>query len=113
MSVFEDVKKEDIARLLKSGYQMQTTKTIHEDLRLSKDNVTLVLYKTGKLLVQGKNPEKVIEHLEKLKIGDLLKPEHFRKEIAWEIIAIMWESKNNDIFDKEIIENIYQFLMAK
>jgi hypothetical protein len=37
---------------------------------------------------------------------------YFRKEVIWEIIAIIWGSERNDIFDEEVVENIYQFLMS-
>ena len=83
MTVFKSVKKVGIEKLLQEGFELVTTKTIHEDLRLKKGNNTLILYKTKKLLIQGKDQYKTIELLEHLKIGKRVKPEIFRKETGW------------------------------
>ena len=56
MPVFTHVKKEELGKL--KGYQKEPPKTSYEELRLKKSNVTLVLYTSGKLLLQGK-PEDV------------------------------------------------------
>ncbi len=104
MTVFENVTKEDAAKLLKSGYVMQTPKTIHEDLRLSKGAVNLVLYKSGKLLIQGKDIDKVVEYLEKLKIGELVRPEVFRKESGWVIGTD--ESLKGDTFGGLVVAGV-------
>jgi ribonuclease HIII len=85
MVVFKDVTKEQIATLLKKGYQMDTVKTKYEDLRLSKNDVSLVLYISGKLLVQGKGTDKVVEQLTKLGVGEEVKKQNFRKETGWMI----------------------------
>jgi hypothetical protein len=42
-----------------------------------------------------------------------LKNSKLRKEIIWEIIAVIWGSEKNDILDEEVVENIYQFLMSE
>lgn len=87
MVVFTNVKKEDIAKLIKLGYKNDVPKTIHEQYRLRKNNVILILYASGKLLIQGKETavEKVVRQLQKLKIGKITEPEYFRKETGWMI----------------------------
>lgn len=81
MTVFTDVTKEDAAKLIQKGFTLTTTKTIHEDLRLTKGTTTLILYKSGKLLIQGKND--ISEDLTKWGIGKQVKKESFRKETGW------------------------------
>ena len=85
MTVFTKVKKEDIAKLIEKGYKNDVPKTIHEEFRLKKGTVSLILYASGKLLIQGKEAavEKVAAQLHKLKIGKQEKKEHFRKESGW------------------------------
>ena len=83
MTIFTHVKKEDLARL--KGVCKQEPKTLYEDIRCTRDGVTLVLYTSGKLLLQGmpKEIKKVTEQLEKLGIGELEKTHSFRKEEGW------------------------------
>ncbi|MBU0459318.1 MAG: hypothetical protein KKH52_04000 [Nanoarchaeota archaeon] len=85
MVVFENVTKEDLAKLIKRGYQTETPKTIHEAYRLSKNGITLILYNSQKLLLQGKEDQvqKISEHLEQLNIGQKTKVQKFRKETGW------------------------------
>ena len=85
MPVFKKVTKEDAAKLLRKGFTMDAPKTAYEELRLKKSNVSLVLYKSGKLLLQGKEEavEKIAGQLEKLSIGEETKKESFRKETGW------------------------------
>ncbi len=83
MTVYKDVSKEDVEKLIKKGYKLITPKTVHEDLRLKKDNINLVHYTTGKLLVQGKDTGDVEEDLDKFCIGKKQKKISFRKEEGW------------------------------
>lgn len=55
MVVFSHVKKEELGKL--KGYQKEPPKTSYEEIRLKKSNITLVLYASGKLLLQGKKEE--------------------------------------------------------
>lgn len=82
MVVFENVRKEDLKL---RGFIQEEPKTIYEALRLKKDEVTLILYTSGKLLLQGKNLEKVAEILEKMQIGEKVKTHRFRQESGWVI----------------------------
>jgi ribonuclease HIII len=87
MVVFENVKEDDFLKLIKNGFCSTNTKTVHENVRCVKLGVTLILYKSGKLLLQGKGGavEKVVSELEKLKVGSLVKSESFRQEKGWVI----------------------------
>jgi len=55
--VFEEVVNEDLKELEKYGYKFVKIKTEHEVARL-KGDCTITLYKTGKMLVQGKEEAK-------------------------------------------------------
>ncbi|MBI4983307.1 hypothetical protein HZC32_01565 [Candidatus Woesearchaeota archaeon] len=83
MVVFTNVKKEALLKL--TGLTKDKPKTIYEELRLKKGKVTLVLYTSGKLLLQGEKRE--IEELSRklrgLKIGKREQPEQFRRETGW------------------------------
>lgn len=83
MVVFEQVKKEELQKI--KGFSTEKIKTIYEDLRLRSKEVTLVLYTSGKLLLQGKKDavEQVADKLEKAGIGVKVKEEKFRKETGW------------------------------
>ncbi len=87
MVVFKNVTKEDAAKLLKKGFVMGTPKTMHEALRLSKKNVALILYNSGKLLLQGKQVAKdnIADEIRRLKIGEEEQKISFRKETGWMI----------------------------
>lgn len=83
MTVFTDIKKEDLNKL--NGFVKDQPKTVYEELRLNKEGVTLILYISGKLLLQGQ-PEKVkalTAQLEKLRLGTIIKTPQFRKETGW------------------------------
>jgi len=84
MVVFENVKKK---KLLELGFEEEKVKTIHEDLRLKDGEAALVLYNSGKLLLQGKKSyvEKTAEKLRKAGVGRLAEKESFRKETGWVI----------------------------
>lgn len=85
MVVFENVTKRDLLKLLKKGFVQEAVKTVYEDLRLIKDGVVLVLYTSGKLLLQGKEAqlEDVKKLLHTLKIGQEVKSDSFRREAGW------------------------------
>ena len=53
MPSFDNVNKENLKRLKRFGYEEIKPKSKLEEVRM-KGNATIVLYKTGKLLVQGK-----------------------------------------------------------
>jgi ribonuclease HIII len=80
MTLFTNVTKEQAEKLLKHGFSKEESKTVYEELRLKKDNITVILYTSGKLLLQGKNQDDIIKTIKKLNIGDFQEPEHFRKE---------------------------------
>ena len=63
MVVFQGVRKEDLQKL--KGFKGERQKTVHEELRLTKGEVSFVLYSSGKLLLQGKPAaiEKAVEVL--------------------------------------------------
>ena len=85
MVVFTNVKKSGIAKLIEKGYKNDVPKTVHEQYRLKKGSVILILYNSGKLLLQGKETDvkKISVQLQKLRIGKEVEPEHFRKETGW------------------------------
>ena len=85
MSIFLNVKKEDIQRL--KNVQREQPKTIYEKCRASRDGVMLILYASGKLLLQGDllSVKKVAEELVSLGIGEKEKASVFRKEEGWVI----------------------------
>jgi ribonuclease HIII len=75
MSVFQDVKKEDLNNLDEHGFYTVPVKATYETVRLQSKSVSLILFHSGKLLVQGR-PEMVldsVELLKKLGIGKLVK----------------------------------------
>ena len=84
MVVFINVKKENVEHLSKD-FVRDEPKTIYEELRLKKNNVNLILYTSGKLLLQGKveEVEKVAKELKKLGVGELAEEDNFRKESGW------------------------------
>lgn len=87
MAIFTHVRKEEAVKLLQKGFTVEKPKTAYEQLRLQKDEVTLILYTSGKLLLQGPPEEvkKTAEQLEKLKIGFKVKEQQFRQESGWVI----------------------------
>jgi ribonuclease HIII len=91
MVVFEKVEKEDLERFCRK-YKFTTLeiKTIHEASRYFKGikkRVILILYNSGKLLLQGDKDaiEKTTDQLHSFGIGKEIKPIHFRKEVGWVI----------------------------
>ncbi len=85
MTLFTSVKKEDAAKLQRQGFAAETPQTAYEEARLKKGAVTLVLYTSGKLVVQGPPEEvtKTAEQLEKLKMGFKVREQQFRQESGW------------------------------
>ncbi|MEK6938689.1 MAG: DUF3378 domain-containing protein [Nanoarchaeota archaeon] len=87
MVVFTNVKKENLKKIEKylKNYLEEAPKTVYEEARLKKGKVTLILYNSGKLLLQGtpKDTEKLADELQKLKIGRREKPEEFVPESGW------------------------------
>ncbi|MBS3116367.1 hypothetical protein J4421_02100 [Candidatus Woesearchaeota archaeon] len=71
MTLFINISKEDLKKL--KGFIPESTKTIYEEARLAKQGATLILYASGKLLVQGK--KEVVA-----KIASELKKLHFQEE---------------------------------
>ena len=78
MVSYDNINECKIKKLKKYGYELVKTKTIHEKIRYV-GKTTIVLYKTGKLLIQGskKNVDetkKLVEYLEIVKLrGKFLK----------------------------------------
>ena len=89
MVVFTNVKKEDAVTLKKLGFTPLAPKTIYEVIRYQKDNVTLILYESEKLLLQGKAEavDKITDLLSQRGVGTLdeKKEIKFRKETGWMI----------------------------
>lgn len=85
MVVFEHVEKAVLEKLLKKGFQITDSKTIYETLCLQKNDVKLILYTSGKLLLQGKTEaiEDILPELKKIGITRPDPEEHFRKETGW------------------------------
>ncbi|MEK6853587.1 MAG: hypothetical protein AABX64_02795 [Nanoarchaeota archaeon] len=104
MTVFTDVTKESLQKL--KGFSPEKIKTIYEELRLKKDGATLILYTSGKLLLQGRQDavEKIARELEKKSVGDRTKPESFRKESGW--IIGTDESLKGDTFGGLVVAGV-------
>jgi len=85
MVVFENVTKEEVLTLLKKGYLKQDIKSYHESIRLEKNDVILILYHSGKLLLQGnlEQLQKIAKELQSSKIGEKIESEKFRVEAGW------------------------------
>ena len=85
MVVFEKVEQEVLEKLLKKGYTPLEPKTIYETFCLQKNSVKLILYTSGKLLLQGKTDalESVLHDLKTIGITRSDPEEHFRKETGW------------------------------
>lgn len=85
MVVFQNVKKEDMIILKQLGFSPADPKTMYEVIRYTKDEVTAILYTSGKLFLQGKeeNVEKIADRLRRKKIGEEKRKQSFRKETGW------------------------------
>ncbi|HLC82001.1 MAG TPA: hypothetical protein VJH68_05075, partial [Candidatus Nanoarchaeia archaeon] len=85
MTVFINITAEQAEKLLQAGFVKEEPKTVFEVLRLKKEQTTAILYYSGKLLLQGKNVDKIAVQLRKLKIGAEQVPEPFQQETGWVI----------------------------
>ncbi len=103
MTVFTHVRKEDAEKLRQKGFIRDKPKTAYEELRLHKEGVTLILYTSGKLLVQGPPEEvqKITKQLEKIRIGFKMKEQPFRQESGWIIGSD--ESLKGDTFGGMVV----------
>ncbi|MDO8510560.1 MAG: hypothetical protein Q7S55_00180 [Nanoarchaeota archaeon] len=104
MVVFEGVSKDNLLKL--KGFSKEKPKTVHEELRLKKGEVSFILYSSGKLLLQGKNDavEKEAKELEKRNIGERIAAENFRKEQGW--IIGTDESLKGDTFGGLVVAGV-------
>ena len=105
MTVFKEVKKEDLDRL--NEFKEEEIKSVYEEIRLIKEigkkKVVLILYSSGKLLLQGNQVEveKVAEQLRKLGVGEEVKSTNFRKETG--VIIGSDESLKGDTFGGMVV----------
>ena len=83
MTVFENFKKEDVEKLLRKGFKMDTPKTLYEEYRLTKKGVAVIFYNSGKLFIQGKNADGIADEIRRLHLGDEVKKTIFRRESGW------------------------------
>ena len=106
MAVFTGVNREVILTLTTKGFLKEAPKTIYEEARFTKEDVILVLYTSGKLLVQGKPEavEKIVHFLEKQHIGTRVREDHFRKETGWIIGSD--ESLKGDTFGGIVVAGV-------
>lgn len=82
MTVFKNVVKEDLEKLAAAGFAVLSPKNDYEVARLQGKTATLILFKNGKLLVQGKPGfmEIEVEVVRRLGVGVEVKPRAFKKE---------------------------------
>src|SRR3989344_4814397 len=85
MTIFTDVSKEDCSKLLKKGFTTEPGRTAYEQARFIKKDLVLVLYTSGKLLMQGKPAAVTLaaKLVRSLKIGRKEKNLSFKKETGW------------------------------
>ena len=85
MTIFTNVTKENLVKGFPGSFTKEPPKTIYEQLRLKKGNVTLILFTSGKLLLQGppEDVQKVAASLEKSGLGEKMKTQSFRRETGW------------------------------
>ncbi|MFH1682286.1 MAG: hypothetical protein ABIA37_00665 [Candidatus Woesearchaeota archaeon] len=101
MVVFKEVKRADLGFLTKANFEEGELKSIYEELRLSKEvnkkKIVLILYTSGKLLLQGneEEKEKVAAQLRKKGLEEI-KPVNFRVEKG--VIIGSDESLKGDTF---------------
>ncbi len=85
MTIFLNVTKEQAEKLLRNGFAKEEVKTVYEALRLKKSGITIILYTSGKLLLQGKNIDEAVKLIRKLKMGIEQTAEQFLAETGWVI----------------------------
>ncbi len=83
MAVFINVKKGKLLEL--PGIRQEEPKTIYEEARLRKGKAVLILYTSGKLLLQGTpaEVEKLTQELRRRGLGKELPKHAFRQENGW------------------------------
>jgi ribonuclease HIII len=111
MVVFKKVKKSQLDKL--KGFVQEEVKTVYEELRLKKGPVSLILYTSGKLLLQGKEKEveKIAEEISKKGVGKKEKQEVFRKEDGWIIGSD--ESLKGDTFGGMVVAAVKADLKSR
>lgn len=111
MVVFKEVDKERLLGFLKKQkFTPLEPKTVYEDIRyfkgVNKNKVMLILYTSGKLLIQG-NESKVEDFSHKLEsvgLGKKNKKLKFRKELGWVIGSD--ESLKGDTFGGLVVAGV-------
>ncbi len=111
MVVFKEVNKEELLGFLKKQkFTPLEPKTVYEDIRyfkgVNKNKIMLILYTSGKLLIQG-NEDKIEDFSHKLEsvgIGNKVKKINFRKELGWVIGSD--ESLKGDTFGGLIVAGV-------
>src|SRR3989338_7360194 len=85
MVVFENVSTQTMEKLLLKGYRKMMPKTIYEQFCLEKNGARLILYTSGKLLLQGKEDaiESVLSDLKRVGVTHPDPQLHFRNETGW------------------------------
>ncbi len=103
MTIFLNVKKEDLQKLIKKGFQEEEIRTIYEEMRLRKKEVVLILYTSGKLLLQGNSDgvKDVARQVEKAGIGQRVPSSSFRNERG--VIIGSDESLKGDTFGGMVV----------
>ncbi|MBW3010757.1 hypothetical protein KY326_00885 [Candidatus Woesearchaeota archaeon] len=105
MVTFEKVKKGDLKQLMEFGFGISETKSKYEDARM-KGPCVLVLFKSGKLLLQGNDiaVKKAEKLLLDLKIGKLVKKILFAKESG--VIIGSDEALKGDTFGGLVVAGV-------
>lgn len=79
MPTFKNVKKKDLDFLKKLGYGETEKKTEYDKVRM-KGDCSLILYTSGKLVIQGKNSDKLVKLLKNNKLELVEKIEFVKEE---------------------------------
>ncbi|MFH1276076.1 MAG: hypothetical protein ABIH82_03115 [Candidatus Woesearchaeota archaeon] len=111
MVILTKIKKGVLSKL--TGFTKEQPKTIYEELRLNKNGVSLILYTSGKLLLQGSQHkvENMAEFLVKKGVGKLEKEEVFRKEVG--IIIGSDETLKGDTFGGMVVAAVKADINAR
>jgi len=105
MVTFENIKKKDLDILLGYGFAEENPKTEYELVRFT-GPCTLVLYRSGKLILQGKENEvtRIRKVLSKLGIGQEVLKSEFKEEIG--IVIGSDETLKGDTFGGLIVAGV-------
>ena len=105
MPTFKSVKKEQLTVLQDMGYYFEPVKTQYEEARM-KGKCAVILFKTKKLLIQGKdkNAKVLVEFLRKNKIGKYVHPVNFVKETG--VVIGTDESMKGDSFGGIVVASV-------